>query len=711
MITNETAKSTYIIADGVTSYAVGFLFNKNPDGTPQIKLYLNNHPELPLVYGTDYTLSGDELNVVLLDNYSVGDRLHILRNIPMVQLSDYVIGRIDPEQVETDFDESVMRDQQLKAEIDTLSELPIDHERRIVAIEEVIPEEATPSNKLTDKDYVDTQISNHTSRTDNPHSVTAAQVGLGNCDNTSDANKPVSTATQDALDLKVNTADLATVATSGLYSDLTGTPTIPTTLAELTGDVSITTPSEGEHLVYNGTSQKWENTPSAMSVSWGGITGDPKNQTDMLNISNWSSNVTNCITEIPQDIKLELNAGTLTLKAGSKVYVPNGVGVFDAVTISSDITNATTGADEKMFLCVYNNGVDLFSGYTTGGTVTERPVSPINYALYYNTTTNKVEFYNGSSWISDCSFPIALYTRGSLGATSIDQVFNGCGYIGSTVFALLDKGQIADGRNTDGTLKSTAISQTNVAILELQDISRADVAIFIKSDHTLQAWGRDGGNVVSLATKPAVAPITFCRAYIEDENLWYHSYATTDWEARDGTDEIVEICAVTTDANRRITDFRPKSVFRADMNNSITGISQIMNLLYPVGAIYIGTQGTCPLATLIPGSTWQQIQGRYLLASGTIAGTSEYAAVNTYIAAGLPDIGAYVQAARRGGDQTSSGAFYWGGSASAKAGDSGGNVSWSDSLTFWASRYNSVYGSSTTNRPAAYVVNVWVRTA
>ena len=46
----------------------------------------------------------------------------------------------------------------------------------------------------------------HTSLTNNPHSVTAAQVGLGNCDNTSDANKPVSTAGQTALDLKANIA-------------------------------------------------------------------------------------------------------------------------------------------------------------------------------------------------------------------------------------------------------------------------------------------------------------------------------------------------------------------------------------------------------------------------------------------------------------------------------------------------------------------------
>jgi len=38
----------------------------------------------------------------------------------------------------------------------------------------------------------------------NPHQVTKSQVGLSNVDNTSDANKPVSTAQQTALDLKVD---------------------------------------------------------------------------------------------------------------------------------------------------------------------------------------------------------------------------------------------------------------------------------------------------------------------------------------------------------------------------------------------------------------------------------------------------------------------------------------------------------------------------
>jgi hypothetical protein len=43
----------------------------------------------------------------------------------------------------------------------------------------------------------------HETDTDNPHEVTAAQVGLGNVDNTSDADKPVSTAQQTAIDALV----------------------------------------------------------------------------------------------------------------------------------------------------------------------------------------------------------------------------------------------------------------------------------------------------------------------------------------------------------------------------------------------------------------------------------------------------------------------------------------------------------------------------
>lgn len=49
---------------------------------------------------------------------------------------------------------------------------------------------------------VETNLSLHEANLLNPHQVTKSQVGLGSVDNTSDLSKPISTATQAALDLK-----------------------------------------------------------------------------------------------------------------------------------------------------------------------------------------------------------------------------------------------------------------------------------------------------------------------------------------------------------------------------------------------------------------------------------------------------------------------------------------------------------------------------
>jgi len=51
-----------------------------------------------------------------------------------------------------------------------------------------------------------TNSNNHILNISNPHSITKTQIGLSNIDNTSDLNKPISIATQSAIDLKVNTA-------------------------------------------------------------------------------------------------------------------------------------------------------------------------------------------------------------------------------------------------------------------------------------------------------------------------------------------------------------------------------------------------------------------------------------------------------------------------------------------------------------------------
>lgn len=59
----------------------------------------------------------------------------------------------------------------------------------------------------SDIDAVQTNLETHINNKSNPHEVTKAQVGLSEVDNTSDANKPISNATQTALNSKFSATD------------------------------------------------------------------------------------------------------------------------------------------------------------------------------------------------------------------------------------------------------------------------------------------------------------------------------------------------------------------------------------------------------------------------------------------------------------------------------------------------------------------------
>ncbi|MGJ3625955.1 hypothetical protein AB5I41_01460 [Sphingomonas sp. MMS24-JH45] len=78
----------------------------------------------------------------------------------------------------------------------------------------------------------------HVMDTNNPHAVTKAQVGLGNADNTSDVNKPVSTAVQTALNGKANASHTHVISdVTGLQTALDGKAATSHThtIAQVTG--------------------------------------------------------------------------------------------------------------------------------------------------------------------------------------------------------------------------------------------------------------------------------------------------------------------------------------------------------------------------------------------------------------------------------------------------------------------------------------------
>lgn len=199
------------------------------------------------------------------------------------------------------------------------------------------------------------------------------------------------------------------------------------------------------------------------------------------------------VTNIPQDIKLELNNGTLTLKAGSKVYVPNGVGGADEIAVPTDKT-LTSGANWQ-FMVFYNKTSGNFyrntdmSHHYSGNTA---PENPVNQTIWYDTTNNLVKMYFNGAWTSDWSFPLAVITAtGSI--SSIDKVFNGFGYIGSTLFVLPGvEGFYPNGK--DGFNNLFTIRKHNVLSVDTVSGSKENVPIIFTS--TGNHWWTSGFEIV-----------------------------------------------------------------------------------------------------------------------------------------------------------------------------------------------------------------------
>ena len=258
-----------------------------------------------------------------------------------------------------------------------------------------------------------------------------------------------------------------------------------------------------------------------------------------------TTQITNCITEIPQRIKLELNNGVLTLKKGSKVIVPNGVGVFDEVVINSDINFTYTYApstDTPCMLFINKQGTQFVSSRTvvTCYSGTTQPTG--NYRNWYNTTENKMYSIGANATVdgSGFSLPIAIITQGNGVTKSIDQVFNGFGYIGSTVWADKGvKGLIPNGRNEDGTLNNIEFTLSSI---KTQYVTYSGY----------MAVNSSGIGIYGTAYTE----------YHEDKNLNYDAYAGN----------YIDRCeaGTVTYSGGRITSFNPKRPFRAvDYNDYI----------------------------------------------------------------------------------------------------------------------------------------------
>ena len=213
---------------------------------------------------------------------------------------------------------------------------------------------------------------------------------------------------------------------------------------------------------------------------------------DEIKIDGLYGKITNCLLEVPQRIKLELNDGVLTLKAGSQVIVPNGFEAdgttpkFDYVDIVSDVIANTPYINEPIFIYYRNNGIEQAANNAQcSGTS-----STVDYGYWYDTTNNFINRVNlGEVTHSGMSFPLAIINASNGSWTSINQIFNGMGYIGSTVWVDKGvKGLIPNGRNEDGMLRNIEVVTTNITTRTLTDNGLTEIAIISSGGLTVYGY-------------------------------------------------------------------------------------------------------------------------------------------------------------------------------------------------------------------------------
>lgn len=179
--------------------------------------------------------------------------------------------------------------------------------------------------------------------------------------------------------------------------------------------------------------------------------------------------ITNSVLQVPQRVVVVGNAdNTLTIKKDSVVIVPNGFesdGVtekYEYYSLPSDINGSADSASYDRLVGVYTGESTAFQGkntiYRTSMEICfSGPAEPTatQYALWYDTANNLVKRYTGTEWLSGYSLPVS-HASWINGALYIHNIFNGFGFVGSTIFVDKDvKFLIPNGRNTDGSLRNS----------------------------------------------------------------------------------------------------------------------------------------------------------------------------------------------------------------------------------------------------------------
>lgn len=316
------------------------------------------------------------------------------------------------------------------------------------------------------------------------------------------------------------------------------------------------------------------------------------------------SQITNCLLEVPQRIKYTLENGTLTINAGSIVIVPYGTEdktadlpkgatfinenfkVYDTqfadgkffvwAELQNDtqsISFPTTGKGQ--IFCYFKGSESGFTGLLLNriSSGTTAPIE-INTQYWFDTNNNLSKEYGNKAFTGKIfSFPLGIGTIGANDTwTKISQVFNGMGYIGSTIW--VDKGVkclTPNSRNADGSLINEEYTTSRLVMETYNSTINAHTLHYLLSEGDEPENLKKGDIFFSLNTEYIESPETPSNP--KDYTLWYDTmnniykrYYNSKWHVYH-----LVVFSHEQVTNGKITSFVPKLPFRAVDENDIDG--------------------------------------------------------------------------------------------------------------------------------------------
>ena len=185
---------------------------------------------------------------------------------------------------------------------------------------------------------------------------------------------------------------------------------------------------------------------------------------------------TNCVLEIPQNIKLTIENNVLTVKNGS-VLVMSGSSTYRTITVNADRTKDFSSYQDGKIVVFANTigGLGLDGLLNRVGSGSSLPADNTTYSFFYLTTDYSIYHYEGSSWVKkDASYPLCVLEKDSSGvhfakdSNGNDMIFNGAGFIGHHAFVYPGvKALIPNGFNSDDSYRNIEINRNTLYIREL----------------------------------------------------------------------------------------------------------------------------------------------------------------------------------------------------------------------------------------------------